>query len=212
MIESVEDWPNHPLAEWRETMVIAKEAGWTFVTARGHIFGTLSCPAELCTRKVFKSGKGAENVARDTRRLIEKCPHRPEVESAVIRVTLLLANADRLTSGVEVLIRRGQLDAEIEELLTEATQQLDEAESIARQFDEAVRLSGQLEQDAAEVLQGVSAVEAMGSASASLRQARLELRSVPTRVPEKDGLRRRLSQLEVRADRLRALLRSELDS
>ena len=73
---------DHPNKHIREAVDYALEHGWMLRKAgpRGHAWGRLYCPRhdrEGCQHAVYSTPGVPEAHARDIRRAVDNCPHRP---------------------------------------------------------------------------------------------------------------------------------------
>lgn len=134
-------WPQHPSPEWRKTLDMARKAGWLLDKHSDHSWGRITCNPDLprderCGETVFSTGSGTENVARSTRRKIDRCSHGKQLsESSTAPGDLEaakkhLCKADRLVIAARQLLFVDQKTQEVEELLSQAEICADSAESL----------------------------------------------------------------------------------
>lgn len=70
--------PRHPNKEIEAAVQYAEKKGWTLRKSRGHVWGTLYCPAKQrdgCIAPVYSTLRSPEDHAKDVRRKVDRCPH-----------------------------------------------------------------------------------------------------------------------------------------
>jgi hypothetical protein len=76
------DRPRHPKKDVEEAVQYSETLGWTF-RKMGH-WGWMYCPhpdhADRCHVVVNGTPKNAGNHARQIKRAVDRCPHRPQEE------------------------------------------------------------------------------------------------------------------------------------
>ncbi|MEN8582155.1 hypothetical protein ABFP37_05510 [Burkholderia sp. RS01] len=202
MAESV--W-THPNKEWEETLDLARRLGWSSEKATSHGGLTLICPGADPNHKirVFSTGKGAEDVARTSRKKVKRCEH-GDLSGPLGRAETALEDAARLLKAASALLDRDDAEQHMLEILELASEQLAEAEAAFdeanRSFDHAKGLVGELlGADGADV----ASSQLLGTASSQLRTAELTLRDLPPKDAEVERLGARLDALKTQRDALR---------
>jgi hypothetical protein len=139
-LSSSEPWPTHTHPEWRRTFEQARSAGWWFKPLTGHGFGILACSpsdgrADTCAIAVFSTGRGAENVARQTRGKIVSCTHAARTDEqaspSLERAEVLLASAERLLRAARACFASIDRQENALALLDQAQDDLDSAKAEA---------------------------------------------------------------------------------
>ncbi|MFJ9369364.1 hypothetical protein ACIRRA_33770 [Nocardia sp. NPDC101769] len=176
-------WPRHPSQCWRETLDYAREHGWRLVPHSGHTFGTLKCESGSCEFKIFSTGRGAENVARQARKDIDKCVHSATTTSALAVVDDLLRKANAMVEAAEAMLAKQQAE--------DAALLLDEAGGLVEQlaaWDEFGRLVHEIETQSATIANALTGVgadpsttvrQATETATAQVAEAKTELDNAP---------------------------------
>ncbi|MFC8230661.1 hypothetical protein [Streptomyces sp. NPDC057287] len=108
----------------------------------GHAWGMIFCDRdgeEPCRILLCSSGRGAESVARDASKTIDRCSHLAvQAHGQMLqRAGLLLDGAERNLHAAELCLLAADKKAEVEELLDEAETAAGEA---AKLLDQAVHL------------------------------------------------------------------------
>jgi hypothetical protein len=70
----------HPNKHIEAAIAYAEALGWSVVGSGGHAWGRLFCPhhtPEGCIISVWSTPRSPENHARQIRRRVDACPHRP---------------------------------------------------------------------------------------------------------------------------------------
>ncbi|MCC6498495.1 MAG: hypothetical protein IT193_19790 [Propionibacteriaceae bacterium] len=204
-------WASHPDSDWRKALTAARKAGWSFRKFSDHAFGEITCPAGTHSMKIYSTGRGTQNVARDTLKLVTvKCEHRSDLPGTLAGLHSRLDKAERLIVAAETLIERDAVDARIQELLSEADTEVDAVtvDAVGREFDDlmddARDLDRSLDPDFASRDPGGVLVEAQSET----RQAAQTLRTVPKTHEDRDQLEARLASLQARIAACRARLAS----
>lgn len=195
----------HPNKEWQETLDLARRFGWSSEKATSHGGLTLNCPGADPNHniRVFSTGKGAEAVARTSRKKIKRCEHR-DIRDPLGRVATALEDAARLLKAASALLDRDDAERYMLEILGLASEQLAHAEAAfdeaSRSFDNATALVSQALDG-----QGGHAVPAdlLGSVSSQLRTAELTLRDLPPKDATVERLGAWLDALKTQRDALR---------
>jgi hypothetical protein len=217
-----EQWPRHPSPWWRETLDHARAAGWRLKTIEGHSWGRIVCDPDAenpCKILLFSTGKGAESVARDARKTIDRCGH---LASAVdgqglARAAALLDQAERLIEAARCCLQAAGKEVEAQELLAGAASATTAAEALLDQAMKAESEGNELLVQAFDVLPSGSQmgcpptaqeVEALVvEAGARAEEARQAVDGFPQWQPV-DQLRDRIVQVTTRKDELLRMLRS----
>jgi hypothetical protein len=66
----------HPKKEIRDAVKYAEDAGWTTFFRHGHAWAVLYC-GQGCHVSVWSTPRSSDNHARQIKKAIDKCPHRP---------------------------------------------------------------------------------------------------------------------------------------
>lgn len=192
-------WPEHPEPYWRGTLDRARSRGWSLKTFCGHAWGEVRCPNGQCTKKVYTTGKGSENVALGVRRMVDRCPHQAGLSGVLDLVEDRLVKAARLVDAAEALAARGKAEERIEML--DAGQELldddalwDEIGTLVDEEERHADAAAAAFLDAGETATG--AAEALDRADERVRGIRNDLKA------ESPGVRR-VKDLKARADALR---------
>lgn len=77
--------PRHPDTAIEKAVQYAEHLGWRVVMSTGHAWGRLLCPHSSrmgCIISVWSTPRNADNHARHIRRIVDSCPHQPDVEEA----------------------------------------------------------------------------------------------------------------------------------
>ncbi|MEU3550002.1 hypothetical protein [Streptomyces longwoodensis] len=132
-----EQWPRHQKSWWRETIDLARSAGWHLQYLDGHAWGRIVCdPSEdnPCTVPIFSTGTSGESAARTARRTVERCDHLAAAEAGqiLVRAGVLLDRAEALLDAASRLLQAADKQAEAEELLQGAATAADEAEKLTQ--------------------------------------------------------------------------------
>ncbi|MEU0640416.1 hypothetical protein ABZ338_29810 [Streptomyces albidoflavus] len=140
-----EEWPRHSKAWWRESLNLARAAGWHLKSFTGHAWGRIMCdPAldESCSFLVLSTGNGGEDAAHDARKRIERCPHIAAATShqILVRAAMLLEQADGLMDAADACLTAEDRACEAEELWSCASSAAAEAEQL---LEQAVRADEQ---------------------------------------------------------------------
>ena len=193
-----EAWPQHPEPCWRSTLDHARARGWSLKTFSGHAWGEVRCSSGQCTKKVYTTGKGSENVALGVRRLVDRCPHQSGLSGRLDLVEDRLLKATRLVDAAEALAERGK-DHERIEMLDTGAELLDDAlwDELGILIDDEDRYADAAAAallDSGETAAGAG--EALDLADERVRLIRNDLKL------ESPGVRR-VKDLKVRADVLR---------
>lgn len=135
--EPHEQWPRHPKQWWRETVDLARGAGWHLQTVDGHTWGRLVCDPAMdrpCKVVIFSSGLGGESAALTARRTVSRCDHHRAIEAGQIlfKAGALLDRAEALLEAASRLLQAADKKAEAEELLLYAATAADEADKLAQ--------------------------------------------------------------------------------
>ncbi len=75
--------PRHPNKHIEAAVRYAEASGWRVERSKGHAWGHLLCPCatrEGCIVSVWSTPRNPESHARNIRRNIDQCPHRPARE------------------------------------------------------------------------------------------------------------------------------------
>ncbi|MFE3791309.1 hypothetical protein [Streptomyces goshikiensis] len=133
-----EDWPKHSKPWWRETLELARSAGWRLKRLDGHSWGRIACNPDLdkpCKILIFSTGANGESAARDARKTVARCDHQAEDhgERNLLRAAGLLEQAERLLDAADRCLRAADKRAEAEELLNSAASAVTEAEKLLEQ-------------------------------------------------------------------------------
>ena len=193
-----EAWPQHPEPCWRSTLDHARARGWSLKTFSGHAWGEVRCSNGHCTKKVYTTGKGSENVALGVRRLVDRCPHQSGLSGRLDLVEDRLLKATRLVDAAEALAERGKVHERIE-MLDAGAELLDDAlwDELGILIDDEDRYADAAAAallDSGETAAGAG--EALDLADERVRLIRNDLKL------ESPGVRR-VKDLKVRADVLR---------
>lgn len=193
-----EAWPQHPEPCWRSTLDHARARGWSLKTFSGHAWGEVRCSSGQCTKKVYTTGKGSENVALGVRRLVDRCPHQSGLSGRLDLVEDRLLKATRLVDAAEALAERGKVHERIE-MLDAGAELLDDAlwDELGILIDDEDRYADAAAAallDSGETAAGAG--EALDLADERVRLIRNDLKL------ESPGVRR-VKDLKVRADVLR---------
>lgn len=132
-----EQWPKHPKPWWRETLTLARSAGWHLQKIDGHTWGRIVCDPsadEPCKVPVFSSGVGGESAALTARKTVGRCDHvtASGVDQLLFRAVQLLDRAEALLAAASRCLQAANKQAEVEELLLGAATATDEAEQLAQ--------------------------------------------------------------------------------
>lgn len=192
-----DEWPKHRQACWRDTLRKAREHGWYLERTSDHAWGVLRCPGDggCAPITIFSTGRGAENVARATKRRVERCRH--GAKSPVAKVQRHLDSAERFANAAEELLRRGECYASVEEALNMASSALTQAEqeALLNRIDELPAVEEPAEGEVLQQLDG---------ADRELGEARVGLADVSGEVGK--PYRKRMSALRARVTELRSRL------
>lgn len=153
-------WPKHPATEWRETLEMARNAGWFLMLNSDHSWGAITCNPDLdrdsrCGITVFSTGKGTESVARSFRKKIDRCRHPKKLESSTVdracfdRAQSHVQKAQRLVTAAERLHAEGRQAREAEELFQQALVNVENAEQL---LEQAVAVETELKRSIGETL------------------------------------------------------------
>ena len=193
---TADEWPPHSQSWWRETLSLAQEWGWTLETS-GH-WGVIRCPAKICNVRIYSSGIGSENPARDARKRITRCQHDPTASSVLAKIEDLLIKTSRLIDAAESLSAKDAAE-ERADILSMAEEALDGGASwdeFGRLLDDAERHNDDALAAFTEVsLEPMAPDAALDLADGRVRQARTDLRTkrLPTgRVRSLDDYAREL--------------------
>ncbi|MFJ3616294.1 hypothetical protein [Streptomyces hydrogenans] len=211
-----EQWPRHPKQWWRDTVDLARSAGWRLLAVEGHTWGRLVCDPDIdepCNIPIFSTGIGGESVAKTARKTVHRCAHlkADEAGQILLRATALLDLAEAQLEAASRCLEAADKRAEAEELLRSAASAADEAE---KQLQEALGC----EEDSEKLV--VSAFEALpegselgcpptdaqvvtliGDAAAHIDQAHELVGDLPAG-DDRDALRQRIEQVRVRVTEL----------
>ncbi|GAB1331613.1 hypothetical protein [Streptomyces sennicomposti] len=132
-----EQWPRHQKQWWRETIDLARSAGWHLQYIEGHAWGRIVCDPRAdspCKVLIFSSGTGGESAAHTARSTVERCDHLTAAEAGQIlfRAGVLLDRAEALLDAAGRLLQAADRKAEAEELLQGAATAADEAEKLTQ--------------------------------------------------------------------------------
>lgn len=132
-----DQWPRHPKQWWRETIGMARSAGWRLQTVEGHVWGRIVCDPDAdrpCKVLIFSSGNGGESAALTARKTVQRCDHSTAAEAGqiLLRVAELLDRAEALLEAASRCLQATNKRAEAEELLLAAATAADEAEKLAQ--------------------------------------------------------------------------------
>ena len=73
--------PRHPNKHIEKAVRYAESLDWHMELSRGHAWGHLLCPERTrdgCIMPVYSTPRVPENHARQIRRYVDRCPHRPQ--------------------------------------------------------------------------------------------------------------------------------------
>jgi len=219
-------WPAHHKAYWRDALDYARRNGWYLNVYSDHAFGQVRCNGDphsrnVCTFKVFHSGKGAESAAKESQKKVDRCPHRTQAtapegaEERLARAADHLTKAGRLLDAAESCAEREHQQDIVNELVENAEANLEQYERVmgqAIEADERAELAAQAARQSL-VEAGEAGLPSEGTPIAEVAgghvvQAEGELRGVGSH-PEK----RRLTQLARSLhDRVRALVGDSSDA
>ena len=133
-----DDW-SHTNHEWRETLDLARNYGWTISHRSGHGVRKVTCPGEVCTFRVFTTGNSPENVARTAREQVRRrCTHQ-DLSDALTSARSHADDAGCVLSAAEALLGRSDARDKQEQvlnLMAEASRNAQEAEAL---FEAAAR-------------------------------------------------------------------------
>ena len=134
-----DDWA-HTDKEWRETLEIARDLGWSCRKTSNHNIRYLECPDRVCKQIVYSTGNGTENVARGTRNKVRACPHR-NIAAPLAAVRELLVHAERFLTAAEAMLAQDKAEDRManaleladsaDELIKEAERELESVSSQA---------------------------------------------------------------------------------
>ncbi|MET7643948.1 hypothetical protein ABZS83_09940 [Streptomyces sp. NPDC005426] len=135
--QPLEQWPRHPKAWWRDTLDVARSAGWHLQTVEGHTWGRIVCDPNAdkpCKVLIFSSGVAGESAALTARRTVKRCDHHTAVEAGQIlrKAAELLDRAEAMLEAASRCLRAVDKKAQAEELLLSAAMAADEAEKLAQ--------------------------------------------------------------------------------
>lgn len=211
------DWPHHSNKEWRQTLEIARAAGWSFKKYSSHGFGIIQCPEGICRQSIMSTASGTESVARSTRRRIQRCVHRPDLVERTEAVRRHLEKAALLLEGAERLLDLADAEKVLEMLgdaenavglLEEVDQHLREAQRLRlhESFDSEVERISQLETDARMILGDPppNVAQLLDDAATPLRDAKMGLRDVPAGHADHTSLDEELHRLQAWREHLRS--------
>jgi len=164
-------WPRHDSQWFRDSLDIARSAGWHFKEAGGaaHIFGMVFCRRvdtdDFCSYVVFSTGEGGESASSGLRRKVEQCRHSPvgpasRLEAATVKVT----RAERLVDAAERLIDVEEGQQESLDAWARASELMDAAESDAAKIERLWNIAD--DADMAVMLAEEAAREAVDAAEA----------------------------------------------
>lgn len=74
--------PSHPNKEIEAVVSEAEVEGWTWRKVNGHAWGQLLCAhhdRDGCRISIWSTPRNPENHAKQIRRVIDRCPHKEEV-------------------------------------------------------------------------------------------------------------------------------------
>jgi hypothetical protein len=203
---SAADWPSHDNPEWQRVLDKARGLGWPAPAwSKSHPSINLKCPTGACAFLIFKTGgKNTDRVAIQTYRKLDRCTH-GDLTSSVAKVDVALNTADRLVSGAEVLISRGEAQARVEAALADIDEAVGEAaEALEAEFDQAGAALTDLDDRASELLgsdhQQREPATVAAEADPHLRAAKIDLAVLPKRADVVIDRQTRLAELRVRRD------------
>ncbi|MEV6422834.1 hypothetical protein [Streptomyces sp. NPDC051662] len=132
-----ERWPRHPKSWWRETLDLARAAGWHLQTVDGHTWGRIVCDPDAdkpCKVLVFSSGVGGESAALTARKTVTRCDHLAAAGAGqiLLRAAELLDRAEAMLAAASRCLEAADRRAQAEELLLGAATAADEAEKLAQ--------------------------------------------------------------------------------
>lgn len=135
--QPLEQWPRHPKAWWRETLDLARSAGWRLQTVEGHTWGRIVCDPNAdkpCKVLIFSSGVGGESAALTARKTVKRCDHLTAVETGqiLLKAAELLDRAEAMLEAASRCLQAADKKAQAEELLLSAAMAADEAEKLAQ--------------------------------------------------------------------------------
>ncbi|WNO65376.1 hypothetical protein RPQ02_16990 [Streptomyces sp. AM2-3-1] len=139
-----EQWPGHPKAWWRETIALARSAGWHLQRIEGHSWGRIVCDPRAdkpCKVLIFSTGVNGESAALTARKKVERCDHltASDADQLLFRAAGLLDRAEALLEAASRCLEAADKRTEAEELLLGAATAADEAEklteALAREAD-----------------------------------------------------------------------------
>ena len=73
----------HPKPQVEKAVQYAEQLGWRVELSNGHAWGHLYCPQSDrtgCIVSVWSTPRSADNHARQLRKAIDCCPHRPTAD------------------------------------------------------------------------------------------------------------------------------------
>lgn len=128
---------------------------------------------------------------------MEKCGHGNSATANVHSAEIELTKADRLTSAAETLLKRGDVEARIEELLDNADSLVDQV-ALGKQFDDLVTRKQELTEDVDPDLRADPPRSLLDQAASRVRHVAKLLAGVPKRQPERVDLMERAESVRSR--------------
>ncbi|MFD5984913.1 hypothetical protein [Streptomyces cyaneofuscatus] len=132
-----EQWPRHPKVWWRETIDLARSAGWHLQKVEGHTWGRIVCDPHAdkpCKVLIFSSGVGGESAALTARKTVRRCGHVPASDAGqlLFRAAELLDRAEAMLAAASRCLKAADKRVQAEELLLSAATAADEAEKLTQ--------------------------------------------------------------------------------
>jgi len=204
---SAADWPTHDDKAWQAVLDRARALGWPAPAwTKNHPQIKLVCPAAdpKCMIRIYSTGKGAETVAVQSLRGVDRCPHRNIVDD-IVRVDEALCSADRFVRAAETLIQRGEISAKLDELMQLVDESLDAAEAqMELEFDSLTTTLDSHTQEARQLLDAdpdaVPPTEPLLRAGQYIREAMKGLARLPKKSADVVERKKRLAVLSARRE------------
>jgi len=175
--------------------------------SKSHPSINLKCPTGACSYLIFKTGaNNTDRVAIQTYRRLDRCTH-GDLTSSITTIDVALDTADRLITGAEVLIARGEAEARVEAALIDVDEAVGEAiAAVEAEFDQADAAFTRLDEQAIELLGGDNDDReprtVATEAEPHLRAAKVGLAALPKRADEVIDRQARLAALRRRRDEI----------
>lgn len=204
----------HTNKEWDETIRLAIEHGWEYQPFGGkssHSDSTLRCPKDICNRIIiYSTAKATENVARASRKKIVRCSHGADAPT-LQQISMRHDQVARLLDAAEHQLRSIALEAQLVELLDEASGGLDSCEFALRaehRFDQLVDEREVVEASLRELGVEGSLPEKLSQAETTIAESRKLLGDPRTQGHDFHAARERQKGLRAKLMELRSATKS----